>query len=253
VNVYYVYIHEKPDGTPFYVGKGKDGRAYSKDQRSPLWHEMANDEYSVHIVKDNMEQQAALDLEYFIINDFRKQFTLANKMARGWKNDTKRKPYVTRGVPKSEEHRRKLSEAKKGVPNLKLKGKKFSDEHKANLSAARKGVPNLKLRGRVYSEETLAKMSASRKGVPNPKMLGDLNPAKRPEVRAKMSASQKGLQAGEKNPMFGKSRPDLVERNKIKGKRYWTNGTINKFLLPTDTPPEGFWLGLTKFNLKKKQ
>lgn len=247
MNVYYVYIHETADGIPFYVGKGKGDRAYSKKQRSETWHEMCPEDYVVHIVKDCMEEQAALDLEYFIINDFRKQFTLANKMARGWKITTKRKPYPKKG-PMSAETRKKLSQARKGKPNPKLSAVKKGVPN-PKLSAVKKGVPNLKLRGRVFSEETIAKMSASRKGVPNPRMLGDLNPAKRPEVRAKMSASQKGNNVGEKNPMFGKARPDLAERNKIKGKRYWTNGAINKYVLPNETPPEGYWLGLTR---KKK-
>ncbi len=233
MNIYYVYIHETADGTPFYVGKGKGNRAYKNDQRSESWKQLAKNGYNVHIVKDCMEEQAALDLEYFIINDFRKQFTLANKMARGWKTVKSSKPSPLIGKKKSPEHKAALSAARKGVPNPKL-------------SAAKKGKSIPHLHNEPKTEEHRRNISKAKTGVPNPKMLGDLNPTKRPEVRAKMSASQIGKNVGENNPMFGKSRPDLVERNKIKGKRFWTNGVINKYVLPTETPPEGYWLGVTR-------
>lgn len=62
-----------------------------------------------------------------------------------------------KGVPHTEETRRKISAAKLGVSNPKI-------------SAAKKGIPNLKLRGRVapnkgvpHSEETRLKISASKR------------------------------------------------------------------------------------------
>jgi hypothetical protein len=40
------------------------------------------------------------------------------------------------------------------------------------------------------------------------------NPAKRPEVREKISKSRSKY-VGEKHPMFGKKRPDVSERNRL--------------------------------------
>lgn len=50
----------------------------------------------------------------------------------------------------TEEHRKKLSEGHKGYiikNHFTWKGKKLSDEHKNNLSLAKKGKPNVNLRG----------------------------------------------------------------------------------------------------------
>lgn len=60
-----------------------------------------------------------------------------------------------KGKTLSEEHKQKLSEAKKGAKNPNY-GKQFSDEHKNKLSAA--------LKGRQFSEETKLKISAAQKG-----------------------------------------------------------------------------------------
>jgi hypothetical protein len=67
------------------------------------------------------------------------------------------------------------------------------------------------------TEATKIKISIAKKGVANPKMLGDLNPAKRPEIRLKRSISMKNFyQNGGVNPMSGKKRIDLIARNKQK-------------------------------------
>jgi hypothetical protein len=54
---------------------------------------------------------------------------------------------------------------------------------------------------------------------------------------------------GKLNPMFGKNRPDLAERNKnndpIKGTKWYNNGSINKRFKPTEVL-EGFKLGRLK-------
>ena len=75
------------------------------------------------------------------------------------------------GSTASEETRRRMSEARKGVP--------FSEEHKRKIGEARKGVP-----GKPLSEETKLKMSETRKGV-----------SKSEETKLKMSEAQ----IGEKN------------------------------------------------------
>jgi len=67
-----------------------------------------------------------------------------------------------KGKPKSAEHRRKMSEAKKGIPK---DPKMFNDEYRANMSKIKSGKGN-GMYGRKHSEETLAKIRAGRKGQP---------------------------------------------------------------------------------------
>ena len=63
-----------------------------------------------------------------------------------------------KGKPKSEEHKRKISEAKKGKKSG-IYGKKLSEESKAKISEANKG--------KHHSEETKRKISEAHKGKPS--------------------------------------------------------------------------------------
>lgn len=68
-NCYYVYLHRKlSDGEIFYVGKGKDRRAYSYKSRSSLWRAV-KDKYGlvVEIYKDSLLEKEALHLEMHLI------------------------------------------------------------------------------------------------------------------------------------------------------------------------------------------
>lgn len=63
---YYVYAHCDERGTPFYIGKGIDRRAW-KDERHYLWHRYVNNrlggKYSVRILEDNLSSEEAEELE----------------------------------------------------------------------------------------------------------------------------------------------------------------------------------------------
>lgn len=68
--------------------------------------------------------------------------------------------------------------------------------------------------GATLSAETKAKIGKSN-SKPNEKIRGDNNPAKRPEVRKKISRTRidKGVAAGPKNGMFGKTHtPEAIEK-----------------------------------------
>ena len=108
-----------------------------------------------------------------------------------------------KGVPKSEEHRRKISEANKGNKlseetrrkmSVIRKGKKFSEEHRRKISEAQKGDKN-HLYGKHHTEEAKKKISEALKGDKNPwygKHLSD-------ETRRKMSEAHKGKKLSEEH------------------------------------------------------
>lgn len=111
------------------------------------------------------------------------------------------------GTPRSEETKRKISDA--------FKGREFSAEHRAKLSAS--------LKGRVITEDARKKMSLAKKGakVLNPRRghrLTDEHKAKiaasgkgRPcseETRKKRSASL----SGENHPNWGKPAPSIKKQ-----------------------------------------
>lgn len=103
------------------------------------------------------------------------------------------------------EVRERLSKTKQGDLNpakksgalisAGLKGRKLTEEHRKNISLGGKG-----------------------------KQAGDLNPAKRPEVRAKISASQKGKIRG----------PRPKQAQALQGRFAMNNGTITRVVHPEE-------------------
>jgi hypothetical protein len=69
---FYVYAHYNNDTNefPFYIGKGKGSRAYNKTQRSELWKEKASNGLLVKILKDNLTENEAYDLEIKLIKQY---------------------------------------------------------------------------------------------------------------------------------------------------------------------------------------
>lgn len=69
---FYVYGHflNESDEVPFYIGKGKCGRAYSKRGRNSDWSDMAKDGFAVRIFKDNMSESDAYKLEVKLIKKY---------------------------------------------------------------------------------------------------------------------------------------------------------------------------------------
>jgi hypothetical protein len=46
----FVYVHRDTNNIPFYVGKGKESRAFWQDGRSLDWYEIARNGYKVEVV-----------------------------------------------------------------------------------------------------------------------------------------------------------------------------------------------------------
>lgn len=173
--IFYVYEHWRLDRDEcFYVGKGKGKRAYNLNGRNShhraimkkLGREGSGME--VRMVAVGLTEREAFDLEIARIAFWRGiGADLANMTAGG---------DGVSGLSMSIEARKKMSDAKRGMPGKKtMLGKKHSPETKAKMSAAHAGVKKSpdhaakvgeRHKGKkvFHSEETRKKMSASRIG-----------------------------------------------------------------------------------------
>src|SRR5271165_2804010 len=62
-NIYYVYEYLRKDETPYYIGKGKNKRAYQSDK----WHRSPKDKSRIRITKYGLDEMTAFAIERFWI------------------------------------------------------------------------------------------------------------------------------------------------------------------------------------------
>ena len=188
-NVFYAYIHYKPDFTPFYVGKGLLRRANSLKQRNSYYMATVEKYGAENIIIGKFEcsrEENAFDLERGIIKCLKKAGVKITNFTDGGEGSS--------GRVQSEETRAKISAAQIGKTfsaetRAKMSawglGRTFSTETRAKMSAAQMGNTNCV--GRTHSAEARAKISAAQMG--NTNSVGRTHSA---ETRAKMSAWQIG-------------------------------------------------------------
>lgn len=101
-----------------------------------------------------------------------------------------------------------------------INGYRYSDEDKARMSLSRKG--------RKLSEETKRRIGEFMRSDKNP----NIGKKHSEETKRKISIANKGRFAGKNNPMYGKKRPDLSERNLNSGMEVYqidlTSGEVIK-------------------------
>ena len=136
---YYTYAYLRADGSPYYVGKGKGGRIYSKGNRV---FNPPPKERCIYL-KQNLTEQDAFKHEVYMIAVLgRKDLNtgiLHNQSAGG----------VGGGAMKGRKH----SEETKQRMREKALGRKMSKEARAKMSAQRKGCK--------WSDERNEKLSKS--------------------------------------------------------------------------------------------
>jgi len=163
---FYTYLHCRPDGTPFYVGKGSGNRAYEFHRRSRHHNSIVakhgRENIVIKFTKTDLREREAFELEKDQIECLREfGYELCNHTNGG---------EGIAGFKASLELRQKLSTLRRGrVPWNK--GVPCSIETRAKLSAINKG--------KQLSAETRAKVSAN-------------SASRRPEVRAKLSLAGMG-------------------------------------------------------------
>jgi hypothetical protein len=206
--IYYTYAYLRKDGRPYYIGKGKKRRAWSKVGRSIS---VPNDNDQILILKSNLTEQEAFRHEKYMIFVFGRKdigtgilrnLTDGGEGASGYKHSEEAKKKLSKkakGRPMSDQAKAKLSAV--------MAGKTASEETRAKMSATRKG--------RVYSEEHRAKISKSNTG----KKLSDQSKAKVSEAVRKLYKENPGRHPWAKT--YTLTSPD--------GTRYSVRGCLRAF------------------------
>lgn len=233
MNIYYVYFYLREDFTPYYVGKGKNKRAYSKHRKVKL----PKDKSRIIIVQDNLSELQAFTLERYYIRWFGRKDNntgILRNMADGGEGSS--------GIIISEKTRKLISE--------RLKGKIRSDEHCINISKHRTGSHHsddtkqkmkeswvIRKQSEVYIGPNSGKIFSEewKQNMRKPKKLSD-------EQRQIMSDRQKGREPANK----GKSKYYYIDPNgnifgsaTVAAKHYGYKSNNSIFLLCKD--PNSKW------------
>ena len=146
---FYTYLHCKPNGEPFYVGKGSGKRAFDFSIRtkfhSGIVSRYGRNNIQVYVFFCETEKQAFADEKQQIAQLRTEGYKLAN-LTDGGEGSS--------GYKLSLAAREKMSKSRKG--NTNSLGFKHSEETKRKVSAA--------IRGRVHSEETKKKIAEAMMG-----------------------------------------------------------------------------------------
>ena len=242
---YYTYAYLREDKTPYYIGKGKGDRIYSKSRRI----KPPKDKSRIIYLKQNLTEEEAFRHEIYMIDVFGRKdlgtgilqnLTNGGDGTSGWvpSEETRRK--MSGRIP-SEETRAKMSEARKGEKNHNY-GKTHSEETRRKISESQIGKTLSKehidkiiegLKGRPVSEETRRKMSEALIG--NTRALGK---SVSEETRKKISEYHKNKYVSEET----RRKIGDASKGRTKGRKWWNDGCGNSKMM-LECPGDGWKLG----------
>lgn len=115
---FYVYMHINAiNGEPFYIGKGTKDRFKTKSKRSNFWKNIVNKYgYDIIFLEVNLKEEEAFEKERYWIQKLGRRDLGTGPLVNhsdGGDGPLKRIPW-NKGIPMSEEAKKKLSENKKG-------------------------------------------------------------------------------------------------------------------------------------------
>jgi hypothetical protein len=262
MNNYYVYMYLREDGTPYYVGKGKDYRAYHRTTHGLVVLPPAD--RIKKVLQGLTEEQAFRNEADFIAwygrldnnTGILENRTDGGDGISGYKHTKETKERLRQsstGRYYSEETRKKISDNNKGLKRSEEIKKKMSEDRKGKrtgqvpwnkgktYSYAEDYVPwNKGKKLAPFSEDTIKKMSEAAKK----RIVTE-------ETRKKMAMRMKGQIPWNKG-IIGWVRGHRKDKVNIVGARkpgtlpgvfYINNGVDNIRLNPTDIIPDGWIKG----------
>lgn len=170
-NTFYVYAYLRSDFTPYYIGKGKGDRAFSKRRCVSI----PKDKTKIIFLANGLHEETALNLEKYFIGKYGRKcnstgilrnLTEGGEGTSGLKRDLEGTKNPMFGKKQSESAKMKISEKAKTRPSPR-KGVVLSEETKKKISESRKGQHSGSknpMYGKHHSEETRKRWSAFRKG-----------------------------------------------------------------------------------------
>ena len=128
-DIYYTYAYLRKDGTPYYIGKGKESRAFRQKR---IGAKPPKDISRILFLKKNLAEAEAFKHEIYMIDVFGRK-----DLGTGILHNRTDGGEGASGYVASNETKRKLTLSNQG--NTRWLGKTHSEETKKRMSAAKKG------------------------------------------------------------------------------------------------------------------
>lgn len=172
MGIYYVYRHLMSDTKElFYIGKGKDRRAFEGSSRNKFWKNIVKKHgYIVEFIKENLTEEESLILEKGEIEKYKPKANLSTGGlggATGYKHteeSLKRRSATQSKLKSTPEARLKISLLWKEILSRPEVKEKIKIGNAKYWEKVKKGEIPHPLKGRTVTEETRKKLSECQSG-----------------------------------------------------------------------------------------
>lgn len=138
MDTYYVYAYLRKDGTPYYIGKGKGSRAWTKSNTEIS---KPPEDWRIILVENNLTELGALAIERRLIRWYGRkdlQTGILRNQTDGGDGSTNIIPWNKgkAGPPAKPSTRLKMSRTRKGVKKTDITRQRISEANKGKIIAS---------------------------------------------------------------------------------------------------------------------